>query len=94
MKYNVNELPQECYTVRPIHKGLLKVNEEVPVTIVSKACTGYYPTNLYVSSVEQLKEMNMVSFGISDDNVRQIMQDYSVMGNWGLLNFLNKKEVA
>jgi len=36
----------------------------------------------------------MVSFGISDDNVRQIMQDYSVMGNWGLLNFLNKKEVA
>jgi hypothetical protein len=93
MKYTIKDLPDECYSITPVDKSLLNGGFEVAVIIIDKGCKGYYKTNLRINSIELLKEMNLVTFGISDDNVRKIMQDYSVMGHWGLMRILNK-EVA
>ncbi len=93
MKYNVRDLPEECYSVRPMDFGLLDKGQDVLVIIIERGATGFYSTQKYINSIEQLKELNMVRFGISDDNVRRIMQDHSVFGNWGFMRMLNE-EVA
>jgi hypothetical protein len=93
MKYNIKDLPNECFSVNPIDIWLLKKGMDVSVIQINKGEKGYYKTNIIIDSMDQLKEMNLVYSGISDDNVRRIMQDFSVMGHWGLMRILNE-EVA
>ena len=96
MKYNVKDLPNRCYSITPTDKYLLKAGKPVNVIVIDKGCKGFYQTSSpkQVNSMDHLRELNMIVFDISDDNVRQIMQDYSVMGHWGLLSILNEKEGA
>ena len=93
MKYNIKDLPDKCFSVNPTDKWLLKKGMIVSVIQINKGEKGYYKTYLNVNSIEQLKEMNKIYSGILDDNVRKIMQDFSVMGHWGLMSILNE-EVA
>ena len=52
MKYNVRDLPEECYSVRPMDFGLLDKGQDVLVIIIERGATGFYSTQKYINSTK------------------------------------------
>ena len=86
----INDLPNTCYAVQPIYKGELTRGFNTPVILIHKGETGYYKTDITVNSIDNLMEINKQDFNITDINIVQILQDYSVFGHYGLLNIINE----
>ena len=90
-KLSINDLPKVCYSVQPMYQGQLDMGMEVPVIIVKKGHQGYWKTNATTKSMNNLMERNILDFGVSSVDVVKIMQDQSVSGHYGILEFYNNK---
>ena len=90
-KLAINDLPNVCYSVQPMYQGQLDMGMEVPVIIVKKGHQGYWKTNATTKSMNNLMERNILDFGVSSVDVVKIMQDQSVSGHYGILEFYNNK---
>ena len=87
----VEELPECCYAVTPVNQGQLDMGMEVPFIIVKKGHQGYWKTNATTKSMNNLMERNKLDFGVGSVDVVAIMQDQSVSGHYGILEFYNNK---
>ena len=92
MDYNINDLPNSCYTVQPSSEGQLDRGLETSVILVCKGEKGYWNSDLVVNSRKGLAELNKARFNIEDINIIRILRDFSVFGHYGLLSILNEKE--
>ena len=55
----MNELPNDAYYIRPIHKDQLdRGDTRVPVIMVRKGVEGFVWTGLHVSSWDELNDLN------------------------------------
>ena len=52
---------------------------------------GYWKTNATTKSMNNLMERNILDFGVGSVDVVAIMQDQSVSGHYGILEFYNNK---
>ena len=92
MQYNVDDLPNSCYTIQPIDEGQLDRGFEASVILICKGEKGYWKTMLKAYSREDLAKLNKDRFNIEDINIIRILRDFSVFGHYGLLSILNEKE--
>ena len=90
-KLSINDLPNECYSVQPMYQGQLDSYMETPVIIVKKGVKGFWETDIIVNNEYELMELNDDEYGVTSLDVVKIMQDQSISGHYGILEFYNNK---
>ena len=87
----INDLPIECYVVQPMYQGQLESYMEVPVILVKRDHQGYWPTSERVCNIDELMELNEKDFGVDSIDIVAVMQDQSISGHFGILDYYNEK---